>query len=237
MHLQIRCSVRVEIFQHLATVFKVEVEGAIHEFDTFHTAREQALEFRAQARPVEYAYAGVNGRDAILAAERAAARGLEIGEACREIMVGIERIGQRQPHGIGWRGVDDFLAQRRAGEHSAAKVGEGEVGFAADDEVGERRQQMRFGLVADLRAAEDECEPWCGAAQRGEQRGSLRHIPDINTEADNARRMLKNFLCRRSGRRLEIEFQQGGVGPELTEIGLQIAQTERGVLVARRESC
>lgn len=67
-----------------------------------------------------------------------------------------------------------------AGEELLAEGGEGEIGFAGDDVVGEVAEGLGFGFVGDFRAAENDREMGGEAFEEADELGGLVDVPDVD---------------------------------------------------------
>ena len=86
----------------------VEIERAVHELELPHAAVEQPLQFAEQRGQRRLPHGDVERRQAELAGERAAARGLDIDDAVRDVVVVVEIVGQRQLGELGQLGGNDL---------------------------------------------------------------------------------------------------------------------------------
>ncbi len=177
----------------------------------------------------------VQGREAELARERAAARGLDVDDAVRDVLVVVEIVRQRQVGEFGQRGGNDLRGGAFAGEQLTAEAGEGQVRLAGDDVVGQLRDGLGLGFVADLRPAEDDREVRAEAFEGGDKLGCGRDVPDVNAEADDLRVPRQERFGDVDGSLVDIEFDNGGGVAQRAEVGEQVAQPEGGVDILRVE--
>ncbi len=210
----------------------LEVEGAVDELEAARAAPPQRIE-RLQERLQRKRPGGrVQGRQAELALERAAARGLHVEVALRqvgraELAVGQRQVGQRRLHaGMHLhqrpRPVQDLPRQRR--EAHLAPAGDRVVGGAADG--------LLLDLVADFRAAEHHRHLRRALLEQPHHRLGLAHIPDVHPEADDARRQREQPLHHLRRRRAQSELGNLAGFAQLAQVGAQAAQAKRGVRVA-----
>ena len=134
----------------------VEIEGAVHKLELPHAAVEQALQVLEQRGQGSLPHRDVERREAELARERAAARGLDIDDAVRHVLVVVEIVGQRELRELGQLGGDDLAGGPFPREQLRADLGELQVRLAGDDVVGQLHDGLGLGFVADLRPAEDD---------------------------------------------------------------------------------
>ena len=123
--------------------FQVEIEGPIHELELPHAPVEQALEVIEQRRQRRLPHRDVQRGQAELAGERAAARGLDVDDAVRHVLVIIEIVGQRQLGELGQLRGNDLGRRAFAGEQLPADSGECQIRFASDDVVGQLHDGLR----------------------------------------------------------------------------------------------
>jgi len=113
-----------------------EVERSVDELEAAQSAVKEAAPVLEERFEGEGADGHVEGREAELAGERAAAGRLDVDRAVFEVVIGVFRVGGQESGGIGEWGMEDVWDVVVAGQEVAADVGEGEVGLACDDVVG-----------------------------------------------------------------------------------------------------
>ena len=114
----------------------------------------------------------------------------------------------------------------------AAQLGESDVAPAGDDVIRQLDDFLLACLVRDFRAAQDDGQMWRHPLEHGHQAGGLFHVPDIDAEADDARRMRQDALDQVGGLGADDEFLDPGLLLQRAHIGQQVAQAERGVRIA-----
>ncbi len=112
-----------------------------------------------------------------------------------------------------------------------------EVGFALDDIVGDLADGLLFRFVADLGAAEDDCDIGPELFEEADDLETFPYVPDIDAESDNFRGLLEDGFDRFEGALLEVEFEDGCPGLEVAEVGEEVSQAERGVDVFCVQGC
>src|SRR5581483_10670418 len=205
-----RIAVQKELQQRFAHA-EIQVERAIHEF--------------------ELPDGDIERRKTELARERAAAGSFHVNDPMRDIALVVQRIRRGQSCEIGDIGGDDFCGRTITGEQNAANLGEFQVGFAGDDVVRLLRDLLPVGFVAHLGPAEDDDDLGAQAFEDGDDLRGGGGIPDVNAEANDARVFREKLLDDFDGSLMNVEFEEGGAGPEFIEIGQEITQTEGGVNV------
>ena len=88
----------------------VEIERAVNELELLHTAIEQALQLFEQGGQRNLPDGNVERRQAELARERTAARGLDVNDAMRDVVVGVKIVGQGDLGKFRQFGGNDFGA-------------------------------------------------------------------------------------------------------------------------------
>ena len=102
--------------------------------------------------------------------------------------------------------------------------------------VGQPHNGLLVHLVTHLGPAQHHLDVGALGFEQAQQRLSLRHVPDVHAKANNLRRtrllgpekgqQLVQHLLRAPGYR---ELAQHGTGFQITHIGQQITQAQRGV--------
>lgn len=215
-----------EEFEDGACDVDVQVEGAIDEFEVARAAVQEALEGGQERFQREGADGDVEGGQAEFAGERAAAGGFDVEDAVGEVLVGVFVVGEVELVEGGQRGLEDAAGRVLALEEAAGQLGEGQVGFAADDVVGDLGDGLGFGFVTDLGSAQDDLELGSEAFEEADDLGGGRGVPDVDAEADDAGLVLEDGLDDVHGSSVEVEFEQDGVRAQIPEVGHQIAQSE-----------
>src|ERR1019366_596194 len=96
-------------------------------------------------------------------------------------------IGQYQLGELRQAGGDDFGSRAFAREQLPTDFGECQVGFAANDVVGQLHDGLGLGLVADFRPAQDDGDVGSQAFEGRDDLGRGRDVPDVNAEPDDLR--------------------------------------------------
>ena len=111
-------------------------------------------------------------------------------------------------------------------------MGEGEVGFAGDDVVGEVADFLFGGFVADFGSAEDDDGLGAETFEVGDELGGGGDVPDVDADSDDFWILREDGFEDVDGALVDVEFEDGGTGGEGAEVGQEIAQTEGGMSVA-----
>ena len=120
-------------------------------------------------------------------------------------------------------------------QQSPAHLGKFQIRLTGDDVVSQFHDLLSLGLVADLRAAEDDFDLRPDAPDGGDDLGGLRDVPDVDAEAEDARFARKQRLGDVERTQVDVELRDGGARLQFAEIGEQIAQPERGMTELRVE--
>src|SRR5690606_17760860 len=163
----------------------------------------------------------VERRQAELTPERASARRLDVDDAMAQVFVAVERIRRLQRVGRDRLAGDDPLRRPGAREQLAAQLREGHVGGSGDHEVGVAADLLRFGLVADLGAADDELYLGRDARQDRDQPRGLLDVPDVDAEADDPRLPREDALGQRFGARADDELDELSSLPQRAQTTVQ----------------
>ena len=86
----------------------VQVEGAVHKLELPHAAINQSLHLFEQDGQRNLAHGNVERRQAKLAGERTAARGFDVDDPMRNVVVGVEIVRQLDAGKVGQFGGNDF---------------------------------------------------------------------------------------------------------------------------------
>ena len=113
-----------------------------------------------------------------------------------------------------------------AGEDFSAEIGEGAVGFAGDDKVGEAADVLLVGFVADFGAAEDDFYVGAEAFEFGDELGGGGDVPDKDAEAEDAGVFGQDRFEDVGGFLGDFEFEDFGMGLKGAEVGEEVAQGE-----------
>ncbi len=141
-----------------------------------------------------------------------------------------------------WQHGDEAEVGRRAAEPSLHGLAREqarrhprqlEVRFASEHHVGEPRERVVGGRMADLRAAEHQAHLRCDRAQHPDDLLGLDAVPDVDPEADEARPLREQALGDERRRVVDGELADRGAIRQRAHVGEQAAQPERGVAVAR----
>ncbi len=204
----------------------VEVERAVDELEVRQPAVVEPLHARQEVGERRFAHAFVERRQAELARERAAARRLDVDDAVRDVDVVVLRIRIRELFEVRRRGVDHARLWAFAAEELLAEFREHEVAFAAHDVVRVAAHRLRVGFVAHLGAAEHDDD---FGSDRLEHRDQLRRrlrVPDVDAEADDARRLREDLLGDVGGPVLDVELDDRAVLAQVAEVGAEATQPE-----------
>ena len=99
----------MEKLQNRFADVEVQVERAVNELESLHAAAEQTLQSIEQRGQRKQTHGNVQGRQAKLAGERAAARGLHVNHTMRCVFVSVSIVRQNQLVQVGQLGGDDLL--------------------------------------------------------------------------------------------------------------------------------
>jgi hypothetical protein len=219
----------------------LQVEGAVDELEVARPAPVEPVQRGEEAGLLEGPGGLIQRTEAELALERAAARGFDVEQAVRQIVVGEFGVGQLDFFQRGLLAGDHFHQRLRAVQQGAAQFGEADVAPAGDQVVGEADDFLIFPFVADFRPAENDVQRRPGGFELANQFGGRRDVPDIDAEADDLRLAVERFAefgqdCRDDFRHRpgNGEFAQDGALTQAVpavpvEVGQQVAQAERGV--------
>src|ERR1035441_5837816 len=122
----------------------IEVEGPIHKLELLHAAVQQPLQVLQQHGQRCLPHGNVERREAELAGEGAAARGFDVDNAVRDVLVVIEVIGQHQFRELGQRSGDDLRGWALTGAQLPANFGECQIRLARDNIV----HQLQIGRAS-----------------------------------------------------------------------------------------
>ena len=153
----------------------------------------------------------------------------------RDVLVVVEIVRQRELRELGSGGRDYFGRRPFACEQPTADLGEHQVRFAGDDVIGQLRDGLSFGLMADLRPAHDERDVRSHSFESRDDFGRRRYIPDVNSQADDFGISRQNGFGDIDRALVDIELDDGCAAAQRAKIGEQAAQAERGVDVFRVE--
>lgn len=221
-----------EEFEELEAEGDAEVEGAVDEFEFFDATVEEVLEGGEEAVEGEAVEVLVEGGEAEFAGEGAAAGGFDVDDAVGDVFVGVEVVGEGDEVGVGGRGGDEAFGGRGSGEEVAAKLGEGEVGFAGEDVVGGLADGLVVDFVADFGAAEDDEEVGAEAAEEEDGFGDEGDVPDVDAEACDAGVVAEDVFGEVEGSDAKVAFEEGGLILEVAEVGKEVAEPEGGMAIA-----
>ena len=206
----------------------MQVERSVDELELADAPIEQRLHRVEKAVEGELTDGNVEGREAEFAGEGTTTGGLDVDDAVGAIALVVEGVGELELGRIRDRGVDR-VGRFLAGDELPAEVGEGEVGFAGDDVVGERGDLLLIGLVAYLGSAQDDDEVGIETAEDGDQFGRGPDIPDVDTQPEDGRTPGEDLLGDVEWTLVDVELPEGGKGLEFTKVGQQVTQPERRV--------
>src|ERR1700734_584979 len=94
--------------------------------------------------------------------------------------------------------------------------------------IGELDDLLRFGLIADFGAAEDDYYVRTDTLDSGDDVGGFGNVPDINAQADDLRILGEQDFRDVDRTLVDVEFYDARAGLERTEVREEIAQAERG---------
>jgi hypothetical protein len=206
-----------------AAGFDVQIERAINELERFDATREESFEGREEAGKRKGANCGVEGREAELAREGAAAGGFDIDDAMGDVVVGVEVVRQAELVQVRQGRVDEFGAGALMIEEVMAEAWESKVGFAGDDVIGELNDGLVRGFMGDFGAAEDDEETWAKPFKECDEFGGGCDVPDVDAEAKDERICLEDAFGDIERALLEIELDELGTGLEGTEVSEEVA--------------
>jgi hypothetical protein len=146
-----------------------------------------------------------------------------------DVVVGVEVVRQAEPVQVGQGRVDQFKVGAIVIEDVVAEAGEGEVGFAGDDVIGELNDGLEGRFVGDFGSAQDDEEIWAKTFEECDELRGGRDVPDVDAEAEDTRIGLQDAFGDIERALLEIELEELRLRLEGTEVSEEIAQAEGGV--------
>ena len=149
----------------------------------------------------------------------------------RDVVIVVEIVGQGEPRHVGQFRRDDFGRGLFAAQQLPADFGEFQIRLAGDDVIGQRDDGLRLPFVTHLRPAEDDRRLWRHAADGGHDLQRFRHVPDVDAEADDARRAGQQHLGDVERALVDVELDEARARLERAEIRHQVTQAERRVNV------
>ena len=126
----------------------------------------------------------------------------------------------------------NFLSRRGVGQDLPTQRREGDLPPAGDDIIGHLRDRLRFSFVRHLRPAEHNHDFRREPFQQRNQLGRFLNVPDVNAQADDARRFRQQALGHHGRAAANDEFDDLAVRLQLAHIRQQVTQAERGVRVS-----
>gem|GEM_PF-5507291 len=210
-----------------------EVERSVDEAKLAGTAVVQQGQVGQQPVDIELAHLDRQRRQTKLAGERAASRRLDVDRAVRDVLVGVQRVGRHQPFGIRQlRGL--HLDQRPLVVQKArGQLGERQLALPRHHEVGAGNDLGGVVLVAHLRATDDDVHVGAHRRQHLDHREGLGHVPHVNTERHDAWVVGEQGLDHLDGPAAADQLADDRARRQRPQVGLQIAQRQRAVAVAR----
>ena len=207
------------------------VEGAVHELEGARPALPERVQLGQEGLQGKGPDPVVDGTQAERAAERAAARGLDVDEPVGQVLVGVERVGCGERIDLGRCGRDDPLRRRPAREQSPAQLAEGGFALALDEVVGLVEGDAQ-GQVTDLGATEDDTHRGRHPLEQTDQAAHLGRVPDVHADADDGRLVGEDALGHVGHPVGQAELLDPGLCAQLAQVGVQPAQAEARVDVA-----
>ena len=174
----------------------------------------------------------VQRRQAELAFEGAAARGLDIDEAARDVLVRVFSVRQRDVGERRLQAGEHLLRRRPAGEDVGAEFRKGHVAPAGDHVIGQRTDALIRGFVADLGAADNHRHLRRDALEDGDHARGVLDVPDVDAETDDARGVGQQPLGDVGRAVAEHEFADAARLAQRAQVRAQAAQAQRGVHMA-----
>ena len=110
-----------------------------------------------------------------------------------------------------------------------------QISFTSDDMVGELNDGLVFGFVTDFRATQNDFNIRPKTFDGGDDFRRRGDIPNINAEADDFWLAGQQHFRDVERPLVDVKLDEGGTGPQITEISQQITQPERGMDVFRVE--
>jgi hypothetical protein len=208
----------------------VEVEGAVHKFELFRAPVQQLLQMLEKIGQGNLANGNVERGKAEFARERTAAGGLDIKNAVGNVVVRVERVGERDLREV-WQLCRDNFRHVFPAQKLLANFRELQVGLAGDDMVGLLHDGLSFNLVADFRTTQDDFDLRADAFESSNEFGGRCDVPDVNAEAYYFWVLGKKDFGDVDGALVDVEFEQAGAGSQRPKIGQQIAKAEGGMNV------
>jgi|GEM_PF-6670378 len=98
--------------------------------------------------------------------------------------------------------------------------------------IREAHDLLPLRLMADLWTAQDDDEVGTKTLQDRNQLGRGSHIPDVDAQTEDSRVLTQDGLCDLEDGLVDIELEETCPGPEVTEVGHQVAQSKGRVEVA-----
>ena len=110
-----------------------------------------------------------------------------------------------------------------------ADLGKLQICLAGDHVVRQTNNGLGLSFVADLGTAENDREIRAEPPQCEKYFVRLGHVPDVNSETDNARLVRQQYLHNVEWALIDVELNEAGPGSQLAEIRKQVTQSERSV--------
>jgi hypothetical protein len=220
-----------EEFEDRAARREVQVEGPIDELELRRPARQQAIERGEEWLDRECAHRNVERRKTELAGERTAARGFDVKNAMRQVVVGIKLVRQGEP--LKRRQVAAMIFGTSAPASNARQVSANcKSAFTRDHVIRQADDLLLLDFVTDFRPSEHDAHIRPQAFQKRDHLGRRRDIPNIDSESDHAWLARQNRLDDFERSLVDVELRDLRPRAQLAEIREQIAQSKRRVDVA-----